>query len=100
MEGQTEGADDERQLCQQEMTGIRLPRATNHPSRKTYREVKTRQRSVLLHTDYGFDPQLATGNLVSQPAEPLSCLQLGPRAKEDRWVPCPLKANTPQLSES
>lgn len=38
VEGQTEGADDERQLCQQEMTGIKLPRATNHPSRKTHTE--------------------------------------------------------------
>lgn len=71
--------DDEGQSRQQERTGSQPPRATDHASRKTHTEVKTRQRSILLHLNCGFDPQLAPGTWSAKLERPLPCLQLGPQ---------------------
>ena len=76
--------DDEGQSRQQERTGSQPPGATDHASRKTHTEVQSRQRSILLQLDCGFDPQLATGTWSAELERPLPCLQLGPRVNGDQ----------------
>lgn len=72
-----------------------LSRATNHLSRKT-REVRTRQRRILLHMNCGSDPQLAAGSMGSWAGEaPPACSPNRPRGRAVSSE-LPLKAGTSQ----